>query len=134
MSDVIVDSEIITGNAANFEDFKKHFLHHDKQTLDGYFRIAKKKQSMMIIRRLSRAAPQMQIIIVPYKLAEAKGGIREAIKSRFFPNTGWIRALAVDPKRLYVFGDLIPQNESDGFTKPIPVKVKRKPFQPRGQE
>lgn len=127
----IVDQDIKIGNNENLTEFKKHFNHHDQITLDGYYNISKKKSSMLIVRRIRSNDPQMQILVVPYKFAESKGGIRNAIKSRVFPHMGWIRAIPVDSKHLFVFGELITKHDGLAFSSPVQVGVKRKPFAPR---
>jgi len=127
------DPNILIGNKENLEEFKKHFGPHDKKTLDFYYRMATKKQTIIIVRRLASNAPQMQIAVVPYKLLNSEKTVREVIKGKSFALMGWIQKLNVDPKRLFVFGELLPKNETDVFSKPVPIRLKkRKPFEPFG--
>lgn len=125
------DPDILAGNKEDLEDFKKHFNIHDKKTLDTYFRQATKKESMMIVRRYASNSPRMDVIVVSYKMAAVKGGIREALKSRSYPNTGFVKAIHSDPHILFVFGELIPKHDGVQFQHPVPEKKKRKPFEPR---
>lgn len=108
------DPDIIVGNAVDLEVFKAHFRPHDKNTLEGYYRIARKKGAMLVVRKPVTRAPQMQVMVVPYKFAELDGGLRKALRrgSRF---TGYIQGIRADAKKLFVFGEGLPKNDGDGF-------------------
>lgn len=125
------DQDILVGNYEDLQAFKKHFSAHDRVTLESYFRIAKKKEAMLLIRRHSLTAPFMQLLIVPYKLAETTGGLREAIKIKQSRFSGFIQPLPVETKKLFVFGELLPKNDLDLFSSILRKSKKRLPFSPR---
>ncbi len=126
------DENVIAGNLEDLQEFKKHFGPHDRRTLDVYAQHAWKKKAVMVVRRWAANAPQMQILTVGYKAVELCGGLRESLKKHRQPIFGWIKMIPVDPIKIFVFGELIPKNDGEGFTKPYPFAQKRKPFGVRG--
>jgi hypothetical protein len=121
---------IFFGNEDNLKEFREHFSAHDKKTLDSYYRVAKKKESLMVVRRSPFEKKSMQIMIIPYKLAKEGSDLRKGLKGYGF-RTGWIKTLNVDTKKLFVFGDKVDKNETPEFKQPMKIGKKRKPFEQR---
>lgn len=120
--------EVILGNAEDLEDFKKHFRSHDRITLNGYYRQARKRQAMMVVRRPFSISPQMQLLVVPYSVADTKGGVLEAIKGKGFRFTGWVQSPSIHSNKVFVFGELLPKNDGLDFKEPRPKSKKTKPI------
>src|SRR3990167_1669688 len=79
----------ILGNGEDLKEFCGYLTPHDRKTVERYYRIAVKKKSMLVIRRPHTREMQMQLVVVPYCLADAKGGILKGIGGRgFFFNRG----------------------------------------------
>lgn len=116
----------IAGNKADLEIFCSHLSTHDKKTVHTYFRIAGKKNSFLVIRKPQSVAAQMQVIIVPCHLATNVEAMRKAVKGRVFHYSGWIRALPVPATILFVFSDILPQNELKEIEEVLPPKRSKK--------
>jgi hypothetical protein len=117
------DFNIHTGNETNLNYFKTFFSGHDKNTIDRYFRIAAKKDSMMVVRRNAAQRAFMQIFIIPYVSSEAE--IIAAIKRRSSTNDSFLKSIPIDSKEVLVFGKLLSESEDEIFKKPF-ERVKKK--------
>ena len=115
----------ILGNGEDLKEFCGYLTPHDRKTVERYYRIAVKKKSMLVIRRPHTREMQMQLVVVPYCLADAKGGILKGIGGRVFHYTGWIRALPVTARTVFVFSDILAKNEKGEITD-ILTKRRRK--------
>ncbi len=120
-----IDPDIVIGNSQDLEDFKEHFRPNDRRTLDGYYRIAKKKGSLMVVRRPDLRAVQMQVLVVPYEIGKTTKGLREVLKGRVWRFTGFIQAIPIATKQLFVFGEMLPKHEGPQFKEANPKTNKR---------
>ena len=115
----------ILGNGEDLKEFCDYLTPHDRKTVERYYRIAGKKKSLLVIRRPHTRELQMQLVVVPYHLADAKGGILKGISGRVFHYTGWIRALPVTARTVFVFAEILSKNEK-GEIESVLVKRKKK--------
>ena len=116
----------ILGNGEDLKEFCDYLTPHDRKTVERYYRIAGKKKSLLVIRRPHTRELQMQLVVVPYHLADAKGGILKGISGRVFHYTGWIRALPVTARTVFVFAEILAKNESGEIEGVLPKRKKRK--------
>lgn len=111
------DFIIHAGNEENLKDFKEFFHGHDKNTLDRYFRIAGKKESMMVVRRSAAQKIHMQVFIIPYESSKSDEAIIGAIKKRSHTNDSFLKCIQVDPKEVFIFGKLLAKSDDQIFKK-----------------
>ena len=116
----------ILGNGEDLKEFCGYLTPHDRKTVERYYRIAVKKKSMLVIRRPHTREMQMQLVVVPYCLADAKGGILKGIGGRVFHYTGWIRALPVTARTVFVFSEILAKNEKNEIENVLMKRKKKK--------
>ncbi len=107
------EDQIIAGNDLDLEEFCNYLPLHDRRTVESYYRIAKVKKSVLVIRRPQTRSPQIQVLIVAYQIAAGDGGIIEALRGKQFHRSGWIQALPFSAQTIFVFGELLPQIGDD---------------------
>jgi|TARA_Y100000310_G_C20693769_1_gene824079 hypothetical protein len=130
---MIKEEKTILGNEDDLKNFVQYLLRHDEKTVRSYYRIAKKKNSFLVIRKFRTADPQTQLFVVPYRMAE-KSSVRDAIKGKIFHHTGRIRSVPYSAKIIFAFGEIVEKNDEGEIDEFLPQKYKRKPKKKKENE